>query len=162
MSPITDVQQGRYDAYIEKQEEERADNTSYGDVVSAAVSTTQLTSHVFKAFDREDMEPDNTWNVTPEEYDQLIEGIPRELHDEYNNSVSRAHAFQIRGELLDTLSKRDELMAHGVGVGVGTALVTSVLDPVAWGVTLATEGLAAPLLAFQKASRLQRIIKTGH
>ncbi|MGI0120242.1 hypothetical protein [Zooshikella sp. RANM57] len=99
--------------------------------------------------------------MTPEQYQQLLEGIPEDLHDEFNEAYSLEHAFQIKGEIQDALKVQDDLMAHGPVVGIGAALAASIADPAAIGLTMATEGLAAPALIGMKANRLRRIIAAG-
>lgn len=161
LSPISDKQYQLYGELLEKEADELENKTSYQQVATAAINQNWIEAQVLKQIEREDVLPSTDWKVTPEEYSQLIEGIPQDLHDEFNDARSLEHAFQIKGEIQDALKNQEELMAHGPVIGIGASMVASVVDPVALGMTAATEGIAAPFLLGNKVSRLRRIISAG-
>ncbi|WP_027710307.1 phage tail fiber protein [Zooshikella ganghwensis] len=161
LSPVSDKQYQLYGELLEKEADELENKTSYQQVATAAISQNWIEAQVLKQIEREDVLPSTDWKVTPEEYSQLIEGIPQDFHDEFNDARSLEHAFQIKGEIQDALKNREELMAHGPVIGIGASMVASVVDPVALGMTAATEGMAAPFLLGNKVSRLRRIISAG-
>ena len=103
---------------------------------------------------------DPSFSPTLEEFEAATKDIPEEFHDEFYDAHSAAHMADIRMQLLEDIEQNNRLDALGWG-GVGLRLGAAISDPVAWGVTLATEGAAAPFVWVPKAARLGRIVRGG-
>ncbi|MCX4024745.1 hypothetical protein [Spartinivicinus marinus] len=161
MRPISDRQYEQYNAYIEQKEDALADSVSTSEFISTTLDEHWISSHALRQLNRDDLVPDPSWVPSMEEYDQLINGIPEDLHDEFNSAVSRGHAFQIRNEILESLKRKETLMSQGAFMGISAGLAASIIDPGAWGMAVATEGLASPLLAAHKITRFKRILSSG-
>ena len=67
----------------------------------------------------------------------------------------------LANKYLDVQEKEKILMSHGVATGIVARLLAAVLDPTAIAAAIATDGLMAPAIIMNKASRLQRIIRGG-
>ena len=99
-------------------------------------------------------------DLTKDQTDTLFKDLDRELWDEYEGAVSYDHAVKIR-EHLDNATKLEADLARAGFKGIGVRLLANALDPVALSATLATEGLAAPVIYGAKLSRLGRMLRTA-
>jgi hypothetical protein len=91
---------------------------------------------------------------------ELSDGLPSDWIADLSDAVSEEHARNIRAKLqeqMDAEKRLGSLGWKGVGLRVGAAL----LDPVALAAGVATDGIAAPLIAAHKASRLKRALLAG-
>lgn len=93
-------------------------------------------------------------------FDRLTAGLPRMYHDTFSQAVSMEHALALRERAIEEFEADQRVAAAGWG-GVAAALGTSLLDPVAIGATLATEGLAAPVIYGAKIGRASRAVRAG-
>jgi hypothetical protein len=108
----------------------------------------------------EDFAPDADFRYSDETWAEVTEGLPEAYHSMFENAVSKQHAIAIRQraqEMVETDRKLGELGGWGTALQIGAA----VLDPIAIGASLLTEGAAAPYIFAAKASRLQRALRAG-
>jgi hypothetical protein len=106
-------------------------------------------------------EPDPDFVMTPEFHRQLAEGVPKACWDSFDAAVSQEYALALREDMLQSLKNDQDLAKLGWG-GVGLRLLAAMLDPVGITASVATEGLAAPLVAAGKLSRLGRVALGGY
>lgn len=91
---------------------------------------------------------------------EVTEGLPTDYHEVFNEAVSPAHARAIRQATLESY-KRDQKLAQWGWTGVGAQMGASMLDPVAIGLSLVTEGVAAPVIYGAKVGKLGRAVRAG-
>jgi len=150
--PISRVERLKADLLAKQAEEE----TTFGEAVSAAYQTDNMMAYLFK--DKPEFEYDPNYSLTDELYTKATEGIPSDYHDFVSDAVSEPHLMRLRENVQESL-KREETLANYGWSGVGLRMAMSVLDPAAIAATVATDGLAAPLVWGGKATRLARALR---
>ena len=104
--------------------------------------------------------PDPNYQLTQDQFDELVQDIPEEYHDFVDDTVSLAHAQDVRQKVLRSVDNEKKLASWGWS-GVPLRIAMNALDPGAILVTAATEGVAAPLIWGNKATRLGRAIRSA-
>ncbi|MAL84465.1 MAG: hypothetical protein CMF11_09045, partial [Idiomarina sp.] len=104
--------------------------------------------------------PDPNYQLTQDQFDELVQDLPEQYHDFVDDTVSLAHAQDVRQKVLRSVDNEKKLASWGWS-GVPLRIVMNVLDPGAILVTAATEGVAAPLIWGNKATRLGRAIRSA-
>ena len=126
-----------------------------------------VSSWLLKHMDREDLNPNHEWTVSDfvpnkEQTSELLKGVNPEFHAEIIESGKTLPEMKIlANKYLDVQEKEKILMSHGVVTGIVARLLAAILDPTAIAAAIATDGLMAPAIIMNKASRLQRIIRGG-
>ena len=136
----------------------KAAQPTFFEAVEASIDEDWMMSWAMR--EREEFLPDVDFSLTMEEYQKATAGLPEEYHGFVENSVSSAHLSSLRQEALQSFENDKKLASlgwKGVGVRFGVALS----DPGAIGLSIATEGVAAPLIWGNKLSRLQRAFRGG-
>lgn len=89
--------------------------------------------------------------------------MPEEYWGEFDRySVRSMGQLEARkADVLDHLQKQEVINSRGVWVGTGASVAANILDPVAYGIALGTEGAAAPFILGNKITRLGRAIRGG-
>src|SRR5690625_2578477 len=144
---------------------QRAMDEAQGDVglldaVGAAVSSEWAGSWALAQMGREDFIPDMDFNYTEETWAEITEGLPEVYHEYLEDAVSPAHAKFLRKRALEMAENDAKLGAYG-GWGTAMRIGAAILDPVALGVAVATDGALAPVVALQKAGRIGRALRLG-
>ena len=155
-SPAVNLQQiEAAERAVEKSKEESA---SLVEFAQASFEEDQMLSYVFQ--DRPDFAPDEGWadQLNMETYKELTEGLPEDFHDFVEDTVSLEHAKATREYVLASL-KNEEKMASWGWSGVPLRIALNIADPAAIAATVATEGVAAPLIWGNKLSRIGRIVR---
>jgi hypothetical protein len=117
---------------------------------------------------REDL-PNHDFHVTDflpskEQKENLIKGVNEEYHEMLlfnRDGKSLPELYQLKEKLIEVQEREKILMSKGIATGITARLLAAVLDPVAWGAAIASEGILAPAIIMNKASRLTRIIRAG-
>ena len=109
----------------------------------------------------DELKPDPDFVLTQEKLDELSDGLPDDFRDEFTHAHSEGHAQQIRGTLLRHLEIEDIIYSQGIAWGTSARILAALTDPASWAVILATEGLATPFVAVQKASRVAKILRSA-
>lgn len=91
---------------------------------------------------------------------EVTAGIPTKHLDVFEDAVSEGH-FRFLGERVRRELELDEQLARMGWTGVGLRLGAAVLDPVSIGAAVATEGLAAPIIAATKVGRVSKAALAG-
>lgn len=155
LKPTTPVAAFERRAAEERAEEEKP---TIGEAIKASVDEDWMMSWALR--DRPEYAPDPDFYLEKEDYQKAVAGLPEEYHGFVEDAVSAAHLQSLRERALqsyETDKKLGQLGWAGVGVRFGVALS----DPAAIGLSVATEGVAAPMIWGNKLSRLQRAFRGG-
>ena len=145
-----------------------AEKYSIGDISKAAIDSEWIANNVYKMANREDL-PNHDFHVTDflptkEQKEDLIKGVNEEYHDMLlfnRDGKTLPELYQLKNKLIEIQEREQILMSKGIATGITARLLAAVLDPVAWGAAIASEGILAPAIIMNKASRLTRIIRAG-
>ena len=139
-------------------QEAKAQAASLREFTEASIEEDQILSYMFQ--DRPEFAPDEGWaeKLNMQDYEELTEGIPEDYHDFLEDTVSYDHAKATREYVLHSLENEEKMASWG-WTGVGMRIAMNIADPVAIGATIATEGVAAPLIWGAKLSRIGRIAR---
>ena len=145
-----------------------AEKYSIGDISKAAIDSEWIANNVWKMANREDL-PNHDFHVTDflptkEQKEDLIKGVNEEYHDMLlfnRDGKTLPELYQLKNKLIEIQERQQILMSKGIATGITARLLAAVLDPVAWGAAIASEGILAPAIIMNKASRLTRIIRAG-
>ena len=152
VTPVVEAIERKAEAELEAQK------PTLGEAIKASVDEDWIMSWAMR--DREEFLPDPDFQISKDEFDKITSGLPEDYHGFVEDAVSPAHLQSLREEAIRTFEndkKLEQLGWRGVGVRFGVALA----DPAAIGVSIATEGVAAPLIWGNKLSRLQRAFRGG-
>ena len=141
---------------------------SIGDISKAAIDSEWIANNVYKMANREDL-PNHDFHVTDflptkEQKEDLIKGVNEEYHEMLlfnKDGKTLPELYQLKNKLIEIQEREQILMSKGIATGITARLLAAVLDPVAWGAAIASEGILAPAIIMNKASRLTRIIRAG-
>ena len=173
LDPLPDVpfisnrDQFNIDKANEEYNEELKKETSLWDIAGAAKDMEWVSSWLLKHMDREDLNPNHEWTVSDfvpnkEQTSELLKGVNPEFHAEIIESGKTLPEMKILvNKYLHVQEKEKILMSHGVVTGIVARLLAAILDPTAIAAAIATDGLMAPAIIMNKATRLQRIIRGG-
>jgi len=103
-------------------------------------------------------EPDPNFLFDDDTFKEVTDGIPEQYWDFTEDAVSLDHAFKLREKVLQELENEQILSSYGF-TGFGLRVAASVVDPVAIGASVASEGVLAPAIFGAKATRLGRAIR---
>jgi len=131
---------------------------TFGEAVQASVEEDWMMSWALRG--REEFAPDPDFQLSTEDYNRITSGLPEDYHGFVEDSVSMAHLESLREESLRTYENDQKLAQLGWG-GVGIRFGVALADPAAIGISIATEGVAAPLIWGNKLTRLQRAFRGG-
>jgi len=131
---------------------------TFGEAVQASVEEDWMMSWALRG--REEFAPDPDFQLSTEDYNRITSGLPEDYHGFVEDSVSMAHLESLREEALRTYENDQKLAQLGWG-GVGIRFGVALADPAAIGISIATEGVAAPLIWGNKLTRLQRAFRGG-
>lgn len=109
---------------------------------------------------RSGFEADDNFQFSPELWDELAKGLPADYQKALGGSVSEAHARVLAEQTRRSFEVDQKLGAMGWG-GMGLRFGAAMLDPVAIGVSVATEGVAAPFIYGAKVSKMGRFLRGG-
>lgn len=126
------------------------------DGISAAIDSNWAASWALKESKTAGIDPNFHGQVKADAYKELSAGIPEDYQEQMIGSQSLEQMKQARQIALDQMQNDRILASFGWG-GVGLNMAAAVLDPVAIGASLATEGAMAPVLAAAKVGRIGSI-----
>lgn len=119
-----------------------------------------LGSDILRHMGRPEMAPDPSFSLTPELTEELTAGLPVQDWDILEDAHSLGHARYLIQRYKDQMATEQKLGSMG-WTGVGLRVGATILDPVALGATVATEGLASPLIFAEKVGRIGRAVRAG-
>lgn len=152
--PISLLEKRRF----EEEYEQEGGEVNFFTAGRAAFAEDNAMSWVFNGLS--DYEPDPEFELTDENYDRFTKDIPQEYHEFLYDAVSETHAEKLRERVLTSLDNEEKLARYG-WKSIPLRLAASVIDPVAIGATVLTEGAAAPAIWGGKATRLGRAFRVG-
>ena len=165
---ISDQDQSIIDNQNLKAQKLLAEKYSIGDISKAAIDSEWVANNVWKMANREEL-PNHDFHVTDflptkKQKEDLINGVNEEYHDMLlfnRDGKTLPELYQLKNKLIEIQEREQILMSKGIATGITARLLAAVLDPVAWGAAIASEGILAPAIIMNKASRLTRIIRAG-
>lgn len=125
-----------------------------------AIQQEWISSAVLAQNGRPEFARNSDFQFTEELWKDTTQDIPESLHYLLQDSRSEAHARWLADDIRSTLAEDQKLASLG-WQGIGLRFGAALLDPVAVGVSVSTEGLAAPLMYGSKLSRFQRFLRAG-
>lgn len=105
--------------------------------------------------------PDPQWSPSEEFIKQELAHLPREHWEFVAKDTTSEAQFQHRKALLETDLKAQEKLSRMGWTGTALQLGAAIIDPVALGIGIGSDGLAAPFVGGLKASRLARIMASA-
>ena len=140
------------------EQELEAQKPTFGEAVKASVDEDWMMSWALRG--REEFAPDPDFQLSTEDYNRVTAGLPEEYHGFVEDAYSMAQLESLREEAFRTYENDKKLSQLGWG-GVGIRFGVALADPAAIGLSIATEGVAAPLIWGNKLTRLQRAFRGG-
>lgn len=146
-------------------EEELAGRYTWGEVVSTAISTRQiapLLATTLSDMGAPELEDDPKFSLT-DEHEQVIRQLPEQYWGRFVPSEVRSEGqFQrMLASIEQEQGVREVLQSKGVIPGLAVEIGAELLDPSAWMIAGATEGVLAPYIFTTKATRIGRAVQTG-
>ena len=135
------------------------ERTSLGEGIKAAVDIESVTQDLM-FLGSEDHIPNPNFRYSKELWKEMTDGIDPAFHDVFEEAVSEAHARTLRSKTLGLMESERILSGFGFG-GTGLRILAAILDPAAIGLSIATEGLAAPYIYGAKISRMAMVLRAG-
>ncbi|NBG94504.1 hypothetical protein GTQ45_02000 [Pyruvatibacter mobilis] len=155
----------RYEA--EKARQAEVEDVGTLQIVKDAIDSEWLGAWALRSMNMPEFDPDPEFSydaLDEKQREEIFGGLsPEEVEmfsDRLSEATSFAHAQAIRGQLEDIRTVQQRLQDQGL-TGTAARVTAAILDPVAIGATVATEGVAAPAIWGTRLSRLQRAIRTG-
>jgi hypothetical protein len=125
-----------------------------------------MTSWLTKYGNGQDFKPNYNFEINDivpdkETWDELKKGVNPEFLDAFEMTDSLPVLRRTKAKILDVQEKTAIINAKGVATGVTARLLAAILDPSAWILAIATDGIMAPAIIMNKATRLTRIVRGG-
>jgi len=139
--------------------EEQNPQASFSEFIGASVEEDWMTSYAFQG--KEEFAPDLNYlreGLDQDQFNELTADIPERYHNFLEETVSFDHAKQLREKVLQSVENEKKMQSWGWD-GVALRIGVNMADPAAIGLTVMTEGVAAPLIWGNKLSRVGRIIR---
>ena len=139
--------------------EEQNPQASFSEFIGASVEEDWMTSYAFQG--KEEFAPDLNYlreGLDQDQFNELTADIPERYHNFLEETVSFDHAKQLREKVLQSVENEKKMQSWGWS-GVPLRIGVNMADPAAIGLTVMTEGVAAPLIWGNKLSRVGRIIR---
>jgi hypothetical protein len=165
-NPISEQEQFNLDKKNKEINDAIADNTSYGQIANASIDQEWMTSWLTKYGNGQDFKPNYNFEINDivpdkETWDELRKDINPEFWDAFEMTDSLPVLRRTKAKILDVQEKTAIINSKGIAVGVTARLLAAILDPAAWTLAIATDGIMAPAIIMNKASRLTRIVRGG-
>ena len=165
-NPISEQEQFNLDKKNKEINDAIADNTSYGQIAGGAIDQEWMTSWLTKYGNGQDFKPNYNFEINDivpdkETWDELKKGVNPEFLDAFEMTDSLPVLRRTKAKILDVQEKTAIINAKGVATGVTARLLAAILDPSAWTLAIATDGIMAPAIIMNKATRLTRIVRGG-
>ena len=165
-NPISEQEQFNLDKKNKEINDAIADNTSYGQIANASIDQEWMTSWLTKYGNGQDFKPNYNFEINDivpdkETWDELKKGVNPEFLDAFEMTDSLPVLRRTKAKILDVQEKTAIINAKGVATGVTARLLAAILDPAAWTLAIATDGIMAPAIIMNKATRLTRIVRGG-
>ncbi|QLF87985.1 putative pesticin domain protein [Pelagibacter phage Hroenn EXVC015P] len=164
--PLSEQEQFNLDKKNKEINDAIAANTSYSQIGSAAIDQEWMSSWMLKTGNGEELTPNYNFEINDivpdkETWDELKKGVNEEFLDAFNITDSLPVLRRTKARILDVQEKTAIINAKGMVTGVTARLLAAILEPSAWTLAIATDGVMAPAIIMNKASRLTRIVRGG-
>ena len=164
--PLSEQKQFNLDKKNKEINDAIADNTSYGQIAGAAIDQEWMTSWLTKYGNGEELKPNYNFEINDivpdkETWDELKKDVNPDFLDAFEMTDSLPVLRRTKAKILDVQEKTAIINAKGMVTGVTSRLLAAILDPSAWTLAIATDGIMAPAIIMNKATRLTRIVRGG-
>jgi len=166
---LSDVQLQKIESDAQKLKDQLAKETDFfgigkDSVIGAGAEHLWVGKAIFEAANKKELQPDPDF-VLKELDVELVKSIQEEYGimdiEPLGEAVSLAHMHSIASQIQEEEKLLKTIMAEGTVPGIIAMLGVSILDPVALGVSIATEGTAAPFIYGAKVTRLGRMLRAA-
>lgn len=130
------------------------------EAVGMAVDDGWITHTAARQIGRSGFDADDSFEFSPELWEKVTKGLPQDYHKAMGSAVSEEHALVIADQTRRSFEIDQRLGSMGLG-GMALCFGAAMLDPVAIGASVATEGVAAPIIYAEKAGKLGRFLRAG-
>ncbi|MFN3711731.1 MAG: hypothetical protein ACK4S8_14380, partial [Alishewanella aestuarii] len=130
------------------------------EAVKMAVDDGWITHTAARQIGRSGFEADDNFEFSPELWEKVTKGLPQEYHKAMGSAISEDHALVIADQTRRSFEIDQRLGSLGLG-GMALRFGAAMLDPVAIGASIATEGVAAPVIYAEKVGKLGRFLRAG-
>lgn len=140
---------------VAEQRRQIEEKQSAAKMFEVALSDTQTLAGGRRVFDRamQDFQPDPNFKITTDQFSEIRREFGDEQAQDIVDNVQSPGELNARmGYYREDIKRKQELASYGLA-GIGTALVSSVLDPVGWALAAAS----GPLALGGKMSQVARI-----
>ena len=136
---------------------------SLTDIFSNATDTEWLSSNYLRNRGQDQLMPDPNFKPTEETYKDIVTefNIPTHYISELSEAHSAAHLRQLASQIKEISDKEDIINSKGIATGLTARILAAVVDPVAFGAIIATEGALSPLIFANKLNRIQKMVRGG-
>lgn len=148
---------------VEAYEEEQSSKYTWGEVASKALHTEQIIPLLFEAQGRQELAPDPDFVFDQAFQQRVLEEVPEQYYDWFVPSEIQSEGqYQQRlADVRKVQADHEVLFSKGTATGVTAAITAGLLDPAAIGIAVASEGVLAPFVIANKATRIGKAIQTG-
>ena len=150
----------RFQAQQESTRQRKDLSPGFFGAIGAAAKSEFLLSSALRHFELSKFEPDPEFELTQPLLQELSSDLPDEFIGQFENANSLEHARSIRSQMLDLRESRAKLDSLGLK-GFALRLGALVLDPVAVGAAIATEGAASSFIYGGRIARMNRFLRAG-
>lgn len=137
-----------------------AETPTFWEGALMAVDEGWVATNVARQMGREDHPIDPDFQFNDELWSELTDGLAEPYQEALQDSTSEAHARALAAELRRAQEVDQKLGAMG-WEGIGLRIGAAMLDPVAIGASILSEGAAAPVIYGAKVGRLGRFLRAG-
>lgn len=153
--------QYRTDREIEAAEKEAERNApGFFELGGLAIESEWAGSWALKQAGASGFAPDENFDFSPELFKELTENLPETHWEVLDGAVSEAHARKL-AETAHRMVEAEQKLGLAGGTGAALRIGAAVLDPIAIGATIASEGALAPAIWGAKVGRVGRALRAG-
>lgn len=147
----------------EEKRKKKQPKASLKDITEAAIDTQWVGFAVARQAARQEFKPDPNFKLNDDNLKEFTKDIPNpeDYYSEFEGVRSLDEGLAKAAEIRSFLDRQGVLTSRGTGVAIAASVTASLLDPVALGASVATEGVAAPFIYGAKATRLTRAVRAG-
>lgn len=125
-----------------------------------AIDEQWVSQSVLRQLGKESFIGPDDYQMSDDVFKEVKQGLPEDYLSVFEESVSDEHA-RVIAENARKSYEADQKMAKLGWKGIGLNIGAAMLDPVAIGLSAATEGVAAPFIYGAKIGRLGRAVRAG-
>ncbi|WP_299960349.1 hypothetical protein [uncultured Roseobacter sp.] len=163
LDTVQNTQTAQYRSRADDRAAEQAvkDNTpTFWEGAGLAVDEGWISTNVLQQLNREDFAPDRDFQFNEDLWEELTVDLPPVYQEALGDAVSEPHARAMAEEIRREFEIDQQLGGLGV-TGAGLRIGAALLDPIAIAASVATEGVAAPVIYSAKVGKVARFLRAG-